>query len=173
MCCNTDANYLHLIFAKTNSLKQVFIVAALGLHITGCIKIDLFEKNISLKNHQWESSFKPSVKFNIEDTASLYNLFVVLRHTDAYNYNNLWMNVYTRSPRDSVRKQQLDLRLADNQTGWLGSGIDDIFEHRIKITSEPVKLKKPGQYEFVFEQTMREDPLQHVMDIGLRIERVK
>src|SRR6186997_641989 len=97
------------------ALKKIVIPAAVFIFFSGCAKIDLFEKNIPIKKHEWQRSVKPSVTFKIEDTVSLYNLYVVLRHFDSYNYNNLWMNVYTKSPGDSVRRQQLDLQLADNE----------------------------------------------------------
>ena len=83
------------------------------------------------------------------------------------------MNIYIKSPGDSVRKQPLDIQLADNEKGWLGTGMDDIFEHRIRITRDPIQFKKPGEYVFTFEHIMREDPLQHVLNVGLRIEKVK
>jgi gliding motility-associated lipoprotein GldH len=76
-------------------------------------------------------------------------------------------------PGDSLRKQKLDLRLATDDKGWLGTGMDDIFEHRILITGEPVLLKKPGTYRFRLENIMREDPLEHVMNVGIRVEKVK
>ena len=83
------------------------------------------------------------------------------------------MNIYTQSPGDTLRKQSLNLQLADNKIGWLGTGMDDIFEHRIRITSSPIQFKKPGDYRFSFEQLMREDPLEHILNVGLRIEKVK
>lgn len=83
------------------------------------------------------------------------------------------MNIYTKSPGDTVKIQPLDLSLADNKQGWRGTGMDDIFEHRIRITSAPVQLKKPGEYEFTFEQIMRDEPLQHILNVGLRIEKVE
>ena len=100
-------------------------------------------------------------------------MYVVIRHFDAYNYNNLWLNIYTQSPGDSLQKQPLDLQLANNEKGWLGKGMDDIFEHRVRITSKPVQFKKPGEYRFSFEQIMREDPLENILNVGLRIEKVE
>ena len=54
---------------------------------------DVFEKDVAIPGQQWESSFKPTFNFNIreQDTARLYNIYLVLRHTDAYNYNNIWI----------------------------------------------------------------------------------
>ena len=55
---------------------------------------------------------------------------------------------------------------------WLGSGMDDIFEHRILINPQPRPLRK-GTYTFTLEQDMREDPLEHILNAGIRVEKVK
>ena len=141
--------------------------------MSACTTIDVFEKNVSIPNLEWSSTFKPEIAFEVGDTASLYNIFIVLRHTDAYRYKNIWLNVYTQTPGDSTIKQRLDLALATDDKGWLGSGMDDIFEHRIRITNAPVQLNKRGVYKFRLEQIMREDPLQFVMNVGIRVEKVR
>ena len=66
-----------------------------------------------------------------------------------------------------------DLVLATNEKGWLASGMDDIYEHRIPLTpsDQPYYFKKPGDYKFSVEQIMREDPLKNVLNVGLRIEK--
>ena len=81
------------------------------------------------------------------------------------------MNIYTQLPGDSVLKQRLDLQLATDDKGWLGSGMDDIFEHRILIAKG--KFSKAGLYKYKLEQIMREEPLQYVMNVGIRVEKVK
>ncbi len=72
-----------------------------------------------------------------------------------------------------MRKQQLDLRLATDEKGWLGSGMDDIFEHRILITAAPEPLNRAGIYTFRLENIMRVDPLPEVMNVGIRVEKAK
>ena len=119
-----------------------------------------------------ERSFKPEISFEITDTISVYNIFAVVRHSDAYRYKNIWVNIYTQSPGDSLKKQKLDLKLATDDKGWLGSGMDDIYEHRILITDQPLPLKA-GNYRFMLENIMREDPLEHVMNVGIRVEKAK
>lgn len=154
-----------------NYLKSLFLVFCCGA--LACGTIDVFEKNVSIPGHAWSNSFQPQISFEITDTTSLYNIYVVLRHTNAYRYNNIWLNIYTQVPGDSARKERLDLRLATDEKGWLGSGMDDIFEHRILITRQPVSLPKSGTYTFRLEQIMREEPLQHVLNAGVRVEKVK
>jgi gliding motility-associated lipoprotein GldH len=63
--------------------------------------------------------------------------------------------------------------LATNEKGWLGSGMDDLFDHRIAVTLDPQKFNfsKSGEYIFTLEHVMREEPLQHVMNAGIRLEK--
>ena len=90
---------------------------------------------------------------------------------NAYGYNNIWIRGSVQEPGDTATKsQQYDLKLASDEQGWLGKGMDDIFEHRILI-QERTRFRRSGEYRFTFEQIMREDPLQNVMNIGLRIEK--
>ncbi len=136
-----------------------------------CQQVNVVERNEPIPGHKWSSALKPSVSFDIADTASRYNIFVVLRHSDAYKYNNLWVNIHTTAPGDSLAQvQALDLRLASNDKGWLGTGMDDVYEHRIRISQEPIPLKK-GMYRFQLEQIMRDDPLEEVYNIGIRVEK--
>lgn len=138
---------------------------------SSCETVDVFERNASLKNHRWMAAEKPSFNFAIQDTAARYSIFVVVRHADAYRYNNLWVNIYTKAPGDSIESvQALDLQLATTEKGWLGTGMDDIYEHRIRISQAPVDLKA-GNYQFSLEQIMRDDPLEHVLNIGVRVEK--
>ena len=147
----------------------ILIAYSLQLVAFSCTTIDLYEKDVSIPGHQWKSDFKPSFTFNIKDSARPYQFFIVLRHTEKYNYTNIYINLYIQPPgKDSSQKIQQDLQLA-NSDGWLGSGMDDIYEHRIQI-GQPQTLKT-GTYTFTIEQIMREDPLEHVLDVGLRIEK--
>lgn len=155
------------------SAANKLFVCAVAMLFAACGTIDVFEKNVSIPGQAWSSSFQPVIDFEITDTAALYNIFVVVRHTDAYRYNNLWVNLYTKIPNDTLRKQRLDLRLATDEKGWLSSGMDDVFEHRIRITAAPRQLNRKGLYEFRLENIMREDPLQHVMNVGIRVEKTK
>ena len=142
--------------------------------LTACsLPIGIFEKNVAIPNHSWSSSFKPEINFEVkDDTLSSYRIFVVLRHTDAYRYKNIWLTVSVQPPGDSVFVNRRNLTLATDQKGWLGKGMDDIFEHRILLNSNPVKFSKRGVYKFTLQQIMREDPLGNILNAGIRLEKV-
>ena len=82
------------------------------------------------------------------------------------------MNLSAKLPgQDTSVRVRRDLQLATNEKGWNGTGMDDIYEHRIKL-GDPQTLKA-GTYTFTLEQIMREDPLENVMNAGLRIEKLQ
>jgi gliding motility-associated lipoprotein GldH len=157
---------------KGGYLSNIIYTVLFLLCFTACQPIDVFEKNVAIPNFAWASTFKPEITFDITDTTSGYTIFVVLRHSDAYRYKNIWINVNMQFPTGETRKQALELKLATDEKGWLGSGMDDIWEHRIAITppQKPEPLKA-GTYTFRLENIMREDPLKNVMNVGIRIEK--
>lgn len=158
----------------SRSRSSACALVAILLMTLSCGTIDVFEKNMPVPAHEWSSAFKPEIAFEITDTASAYNIYVVVRHTQAYNYNNMWVNVEFSVPGDSTYRQRVNLLLATDDRGWLGSGMDDIYEHRVLINkSGPQKFPRPGKYAFRLENIMREDPLEHVMNVGIRIEKAK
>jgi gliding motility-associated lipoprotein GldH len=151
------------------SIKNcLFYLVPCVLLLLSCTTIDLYEKNVTIPSFKWKSNFKPQFSFVIKDTTAAYQLFLVLRHNEKYNYNNIWINLYSQPPDDTLHKAPFELPLANNE-GWLASGMDDIYEHRIQLT-EPQHWKA-GVYHFTVEQIMREDPLENVMNVGLRVEK--
>ncbi len=150
---------------------KIFCLSAFFIFIfTGCHSFNSFENTTAFPQHSWPSTEKINARFTITDTAAFYNIFVVIRHTGAFHFNNCWVNLSTKAPGDTLTSQQLNLHLADNSQGWLGTYFDDIIEHRIQINPYPVKLKA-GEYTFILQQIMREDPLQEMMNAGIRIEK--
>ena len=142
------------------------------LFLTACNwTTGVFEKNQLFENHEWPSSVKPDIAFEITDTVSLYNIYIVLRHTDAYHYNNIYVRATVKEPGDlQGRTGDYDLQLATNGNGWIGTAMDDIYDARLLIQPK-TRFRKSGIYHIMLEQLMREDPLKYVLCAGLRVER--
>ncbi|HPG09916.1 MAG TPA: gliding motility lipoprotein GldH [Chitinophagaceae bacterium] len=158
---------------KHNRLSLI-IVLFLLFAVISCSTVDLYEKTVTIPGHSWKSGFKPAFEFEIKDTTVPYRLYFIIRHNEKYNYNNIFVNVYARRPdMDSAQKVRYDLKLADNENGWLASGMDDVYEHRVPLTpkGQEFYFKKSGKYNLEVEQIMREDPLQHVFNVGFRVEK--
>lgn len=154
-------------------MKPLAYILILSLTLGSCVQTGVFEKTATFPKHEWRAGEKQVIRFNISDTNSNYRLFFVIRHTNAYRYNNLWIKVGSKGPADSIlHVQQFDLPLATNNK-WNGTGIDDIYEQRILLSQRSLHVQKPGTYEFTIEHIMREDPLQEILNAGIRLEKTK
>ncbi len=152
---------------------KIAIVLATILLFSSCKEIDVFEKNTNIPNMQWQNNFAATGNFIITDTTKAYNVYVVLRHTDAYKYNNIWLGIQLKAPNnDTAITQKINLQLGSDATGWEGVGINDIWEVRKLIVSNSKLFTKKGTYSFSIYQIMRNNPLKDVMSIGLNVQKL-
>lgn len=149
------------------------LLLIISIWLTACSRIDTFEKTVPIPQQKWFYNYTPSFSFDITDTASSYNIYLVIRHTNNYKYNNIWLKVDTQFPGDTTRSARIDMILGSDATGWNGKGMDDIYEYRKVITPGPWAFKRRGKYTFTLSQIMRENPIEHVMNIGVRVEKVR
>lgn len=132
--------------------------------------VSIKETTINFSNQNWPSTQPIKFDFEVTDSTAWYNMFLVFRHQDAYNYQNVWLNLDVKTP-DSSFTIKRNFTLSDNKK-WFGVAMDDIIEHRIPFSPTATQFKK-GKYSFTLTQIMREDPLLHVFRAGLRLEKTK
>jgi gliding motility-associated lipoprotein GldH len=164
----------NIFFRVKNKVLQMhcascLLVIAYCLLFSSCTQLETFEKNTSIPNYQWNSNFKTEGSFLVTDTAATYKAYIVLRHTDAYKYNNIWLNVGIAEPGDSLHFRKVDMQLGTDAAGWAGSGMNDIWEIRQLLMIK--RFTKTGTYKFAITQIMRDDPLPAVMSAGMRLEK--
>jgi gliding motility-associated lipoprotein GldH len=159
-------------FEKKLLVKRSILFLAVFSFVSACNwTTGVYEKNMAFNDHEWSSSVKPDITFEITDTVSLYNIYIVVRHTDAYHYNNMYIRVTVKEPGGGQGKTgDYDLELATNGKGWIGTAMDDIYDTRLLIQPK-TRFRKTGIYHITLEQLMREDPLKNVLSAGLRVER--
>ncbi len=141
-----------------------------------------FEQNIDIENATWDRTQTPSLSFEIEDTSSKYHLVYTVRNSSDYPYYNLYLkSQLIDSTGLIVDTFNSELYLFDATTGkpfgasnnLLGDALGEIYDGRYLCQSY-YKFDKPGAYTFSIEQGMRkEEALEGIMAIGLRIEKVK
>ena len=151
-------------------IPGIFLSICFCILLLSCKEMEVFEKNTTIPGYKWKRNFEANGSFIISDTAS-YNIYIVIRHTDAYPYNNIWLNVGLQPPGDTMQFQKLDLTLGNDADGWEGTGMNDIWEIRKIINNQPRRFKKSGEYNFSIRHIMRDDPLPSVMSAGLRVEK--
>jgi gliding motility-associated lipoprotein GldH len=155
---------------KSNT--RLITICVLLFLLNSCRQIDVYEKSIPISHHSWKHNYTCNGSFIINDTLAYYNVYIIIRHTDSYKYNNIWLNVGFQSPGDQMNFQKQNLTLSDDANGWYGSGMNDIWEVRKLLNDKPRRFRKNGEYHFLLENLMRDNPLDGVMSAGLRVEKV-
>jgi len=156
-------------------LRYLYIVIFIcAISLAGCIPSPYYQKQYAVPGNAWQYAFNPSFTFSISDTAALYNLSFLVRHTEAYPYSNIWLWVYIKQPgKDSFERSRIEIPLAETSGKWMGRGMGELWEQSMPITtnSSAMMFGKPGVYEIKFEQNMRVNPLPEILQVGLRVEK--
>jgi hypothetical protein len=153
-------------------LIRWILILSVSFFFSACSESGLYEKVDFMPDHAWSYANQPEFSFVVKDTTANYQVYFIIRHADAYEYNNIWIKLKSKLPGESVeREDRFDVPLAtDNK--WLGSGMDDLHDHRVLLYREPVRFSKTGLYTIKIAHDMRVEPLQYVFNVGLRVEKV-
>jgi gliding motility-associated lipoprotein GldH len=140
------------------------------LLFSACKQAALYERLKNIPKAEWENGEKLEFAIEIPDTTQSYYLIVTIRHTHQYAYRNVWVKLGLQQPgTDSITYRDFDLPLANNEQ-WLGVGMDDVYERRIRLFGKPVRFTSTGTARFTLQQIMRDNPLKHVLQAGIRVE---
>jgi len=152
------------------------LVLALVFCFISCDNHRVFDAYTSVPN-KWHKDSIVNFKINPPDTINPYNLFVNLRNTNAYKYNNLFLIVEMTFPHGKTIKDTLEYRMAEPSGELLGTGITDVKENKLWY-KESVIFNEAGAYEVAIQHAMRERGkvngvtyLEGITDVGFRVEK--
>ncbi|MGB5419669.1 gliding motility lipoprotein GldH [Algibacter sp.] len=143
--------------------------------LVSCDSNSVYDNYKSVPN-AWHKDSIVSFKVNPPDYIKPHNLFVNLRNTNAYKYNNLFLIVEMVFPHGKTIKDTLEYRMAEPSGKLLGKGFTDIKENKLWY-KEGVVFNETGEYTINIQHAMRENgkvqgvvELEGITDIGFRIE---
>jgi len=151
-------------------LKRLIFILLLVSGLTSCTQADLYERLKNVPGGEWNAGEKLSFSLLVEDTTIGYNLFASIRHTNLYPYRNIWIRMGLQMPgTDTTTYQDFELPLADNEK-WLGTGLNDVYDRRVRLFGTPQRFSKTGTVIFTLQHIMRDDPLPGILQAGIRLE---
>ena len=153
-------------------IHNFFIIFLLAGVLISCDSKRVFETNENFSQKYWHKDSLKSFSFHIPDHTSTYSLYMNLRITASYPFQNIYIQCQLK---DSLNKafedQLLNFQLFHSQTGepFGSSGVGDIFDHQFKVF-ENYKFPASGGYSLHFAQMMRKDTLGNIISVGARVE---
>ena len=119
-----------------------------------------------------------TVEFKVPQLDSLkkYNLFLNIRNTNEYNFNNIFLIVSMNFPHGKTVTDTLEYRMANPDGSWMGQGIGDVKENKLWY-KENVSFFEDGIYSITINQAMRNNgavegvtKLEGITDVGVSVE---
>jgi len=150
-------------------LSLILIVSIAFFASCGGEKEDIiFEENVAISDDAWHKDEIVSVNFDVEDTVTRFDLYFNLRTTTGYEWSNIWLFYELIGPDERVHGDTVEFMLADQEGRWLGESSGSIVNNSIKFIQH-LHLLDQGKYTMNFTQAMREDELEGVLDVGLKM----
>ncbi|WP_026451181.1 gliding motility lipoprotein GldH [Aequorivita capsosiphonis] len=155
-----------------NKLVVLFIVA---VTFTSCESDIVFSDTKSMDGH-WGATEVAEFKLPEMDSLKRYNLFLNIRNTNEYKFNNIFLIVSMNFPHGKTVTDTLEYRMANPDGTWLGQGIGDVKENKLWY-KEHVQFSEDGNYTVDITQAMRNNgdvegvtKLEGITDVGFSIE---
>ncbi len=131
----------------------------------------VYENNEKIPDRNWHKDQEIVFNVPIQDTVSPNNVYINVRNEGQYEFSNLYVFMTIISPQGNTRKDTINLQLAKPSGEWLGKGFSSIYDHQVTVY-ENIIFPVPGEYKIVLEQAMRKKELEHILDIGIRVEKI-
>jgi gliding motility-associated lipoprotein GldH len=143
----------------------------LCLLCAACTNKAVYHQYQAIDHFVWEKDREYYFTFMIDDAQAAYHLTFEVRNNNLYPYQNLWLFCAEEPPAGNIRRDTMECMLADAFGQWYGDGIS-LFQTGFPLRTA-YRFPMPGQYTFSFRQGMRNDALQGIQEIGLRIEKAE
>jgi gliding motility-associated lipoprotein GldH len=103
----------------------------------------------------------------ITDISTPYNIYLNIRNTTLYPYQNAWITYAMEQPIGALERKKIECVLTDKQNRWLGSGIS-LFQNKFSL-KESYTFAHKGTHTFSFKHLMQDSTLHGIQEIGLEI----
>ena len=152
-------------------LKNSFFVLFSACLLTACNENTVYHSYQSLPDEGWGKSDTLSFQIPITDSIpTTLRLFAEVRNRIEYPYHDLHLFI-SQNLQDSTvwRTDTIAISLADSTGRWTGHGWGSIYQSETFIKS--VLPLRSGNYTIKVINGMKDEKLQGLSDVGIRIEK--
>ncbi|MDO4190093.1 MAG: gliding motility lipoprotein GldH [Bacteroidales bacterium] len=147
--------------------KLLFIIVVLAVALISCSQRVPYSVVDNIEDG-WHKDSVHTFSINVDDTTTLYELDIVLRNTNDFPDQNLWLQVECVNPNDSLHIDTLNIFLADEFGRWRGRGIGSHYNNLI-LYQDSMQYAQTGVYEYRVKHLMRHTKLDGLTQIGVQL----
>lgn len=153
------------VMKKISSLIPVLLSA---LFFVQCESPHYYQQQRSTGDN-WDKDVSLDYEFEINDTAALYDFYLLSRNNNSYPYSNLYLITEFSNPEGDRFKDTLQYFLSYPDGEWIGSG--NSLKELFLLYRENISFRDTGVYRLKVWQGMREDRLTGIEDISLIVDK--
>lgn len=148
-------------------LPFLFLIATTAV-AWSCGKSYIYEQTVEVSDAGWSYQDSLVATFDIADTSRIYDLHLLLEHSNDFPYQNFYVRIVTRFPDGQVLSENLSLELANRVGAWQGDCGSERCEIDIPIQTGAY-FSQSGTYQISVAQFSRTNPLSgvHRVTFGL------
>ena len=157
-------------------MKQLAVFSVLTALLMGsCTGDAVFSTNTSFSDG-WSVTDTVQAKLPQLDSTAAYNLFINVRNTNEYPFNNLFLIAIMEFPQGKVITDTLEYRMANPDGTWMGSGLGSVKENKLWY-KQGVRFTELGEYKLSIVHAVRNngvvdgvERLTGITDVGISAE---
>lgn len=156
-------------------MRKVLAIMYFVFLVAGCNSKTVWSESISLPG-VWEKKDALTFKVSQLDSIKPYDVFINLRNTNDYPFNNLFLVATIEFPHGKTITDTLEYKMAHPDGAWLGEGIGSVKENKLWF-KEKIRFAESGNYNITITQAVRNNgevagvsQLQGITDVGISIE---
>ena len=152
-------------------MRIIFVFLSLLLLLLVCCNTNTESSYSVFEEDSWHADSTITLNYSVVDTITKQNLYLKIRHTTDFEYQNIFLFVDFQEKRDTV-----EVTLSEKNGKWLGSGFGDIKEVEYCFAKEIIFNSKKT-INVTFEQAMRygDQPvitnLKEIIALGINIKK--
>lgn len=153
------------------------VMAGCAVFLSSCLeKQTAFHQYVSTPSeHHWQQGDTLTILLPATLPLDTYWWEIELRHTNSYQYRDLWLNVSTNLPDSTItHTHRLHLFLSDDAGRWYSKTSSGTLYTKTYRFPAPVVVAHPAQsYRIRFAHAMSQRDLSGIVDIGVKLVRVQ
>ena len=150
-------------------MRIIFVFLSLFLLV--CCNTNTESSYSVFEEDSWHADSIITLSHSVVDTITKQNLYLKIRHTTDFEYQNIFLFVDFQEKRDTI-----EVTLSEKNGKWLGSGFGDIKEVEYCFAKEIIFNSKKTS-NITVEQAMRygDQPvitnLKGIIALGIKIKK--
>ena len=151
------------------AVAMTAFVAAAMLIMTACTSKPVMPhaQFVNIPSHGWQQDLPLAFTPSYDDSTLTCDFKLTIRHDNSYSYRNLSIAVDIIAADSTVRRQQVNMPLADEYGNWTGGGFGALYQASVVIARD---LSPDQASRIVVWQTMADcDTLTGLVNMGLTV----